>query len=177
MRMTKKNDIAPALLDALQFEHWLRYFFLPQPDDAGNTTQETETSEADAQDEYLAIPAEWQTRIQAEYPHFAPLAKTLAESPISLEHARVTVFTFVWQDIGMEEEVFYAMLPSLVDDPVFRRNLDAFHGFVEAESEAEYAHGPKEPVTFAEWQMQCAAWAEENANLRVISIPVYGKPE
>ncbi len=175
--MTQKNDIGAALLDALQFEHWLRYFFLPPADDADNTAPKAEEQEVAEQEEYLAIPPAWQARIQAECPHFAPLARTLAASPISLEHARVTVFAFVQQKAGMEEDAFYTLVPGLVDDPVFRRNLDAFHGFVEAESEAEYAHGPKEPVPFAEWQMQCAAWAEENANLRVTTIPVYEKPE
>ncbi len=166
------QDLGALLLTALQFEHWLRYFFLPPADDTDAKDTETEENSP----EYLAFPPEWEACIQKDCPHLAPLAHILTSQPISLDYARQTVFSFVQQQAGMDEKTFQSILPNLVDDPIFRRNLDAFHGFVEAESEAEYANGPKAPVSFTEWLKENEAWAKENANLRVTTIPVYEKP-
>ena len=162
-----------ALLRAIRYEHWLRYYFAelpPEPETAG-----AETREDDFQRAVLRIPPEWSERSRREEPEMFSLLEALRDRPVSLDSAREAVFRHVSGELCSAgepgDELFH-----LVGDPDFRRGLDSFHGWVQRLANGELRPaGPETgdedaPVPFSSWEQSYAAWEREQGRHHITQI-------
>lgn len=166
---------AATLLEAIRYEHWLRFYFLELPDDEEALTA------------VLRVPAAAAEASRRAEPHLFPLLEAMQGREVSLDGARDAVFRFVagCAHADADDPAFGEGLFQLIGDPDFRRGLDAFHGWVQELANGEAAdpagaegvpeNGPEtareEAVpSFAQWQAAFEAWAAEHAVRHVTTI-------
>lgn len=172
--------LSDALLEAIRYEHWLRFYFLDVPEGRN-----------DERDGKAALPpaalrvsaSAFEASRRAE-PHLFPLLEELQGQNISLEGSRDAVFRHAALATGADpaDPAFADHLFHLVSDPDFRRGLDAFHGWVQ-----ELAHGEAQPCagaeegtreeesvpSFAAWEAAFRAWEAGKAVRHVTAIGSY----
>lgn len=196
--------LADTLLEAIRYEHWLRFYFLDEPengeDDPG-TGRDAVTGEAFEETGGVAVlhvPDVWAEASRRAEPHLYPLLEVLRDRKISMDGARDGVFRHVARTVGADAEdpAFGEQLFQLVADPDFRRGLDAFHGWVQELANGEESVEPGgtdtpmmagapneedageggEPPSFAAWQAAFQAWAARQPVQHVTTIgPFSGK--
>lgn len=165
--------LSDALLEAIRYEHWLRFYFLDLPEGTDENGDILAAS--------LRVPASAVEASRRAEPHLFSLLEDLRSRDISMESARDAVFRHVALSVGAEptDPAFGERLFQLVSDPDFRRGLDAFHGWVQ-----ELANGDARPggeggeegesaPPFAVWQAAFRAWEAERAVRHVTTIGAY----
>lgn len=166
-----KPTLPDALLEAVRYEHWLRFHFLDVPEGVDES--------GDILAAVLRVPASVAEASRRAEPHLAPLLEDLQGRDISMEGSREAVFRHVARTAGADpaDPAFGERLFQLVSDPDFRRELDAFHGWVQelANGEARPGEegGEESAPSFAAWQAAFRAWEAERAVRHVTSIGVY----
>ena len=152
-------SLATLLLEAIRYEHWLRFYFLDLPDDGQALTAT------------LRVPPEVVEVSRQAEPHLIPLLESLQDKEISLDGARDAVFAHVARCIqaDAQDPTFHESLFQLIADPDFRRGLDAFHGWVQELANGETHIQPfsgqdavedeESPRSFAQWEAAFEAWA------------------
>ncbi|MCH5276697.1 MAG: hypothetical protein J1E80_02560 [Desulfovibrionaceae bacterium] len=165
-----KPTLSDALLEALRYEHWLRFYFVDAPEGADDADDPLAAS--------LRVPASAAEASRRAEPHLFPLLEALRGRDISMEGARDAVFRHVALRVGADpaDPAFGERLFHLVSDPDFRRGLDAFHGWVQELANGEAPAGKAEDEgapPFALWQAAFRAWEAERAVRHVTSIGAY----
>lgn len=165
-----KPTLSDTLLEAIRYEHWLRFHFLDVPEGVDE--------KGDILAAVLRVPASAEETSRRDEPHLVSLLEDLQGRDISMESAREAVFRHVALSVGADpkEPAFGERLFHLVSDPDFRRGLDAFHGWVQELANGEVradGEGSEEAPPFAAWQAAFRAWEEEKAVRHVTSIGVY----
>lgn len=177
--------LADTLLEAIRYEHWLRFYFLDVPED------ETDAAGEDALKAVLRVPQACAEASRRAEPHLFPLLEALRDREIALDGARDSVFRHVARAVGVDEAdaAFGEELFQLVADPDFRRGMDAFHGWVQELANGEVtvedgggvAPGTPEaddvPPSFAVWQAAFREWAARQAVRHVTTISPFPSGE
>lgn len=163
-----KPTLSDTLLEAIRYEHWLRFYFVDAPEgvDEGE----------DPLTAMLRVPASAAGASRWAEPHLFPLLEGLQGRILSMEGSRDAVFRHVALTVGADpaDPAFGERLFQLVSDPDFRRGLDAFHGWVQELANGEVTAGEEEsPPPFALWQAAFRAWEAEKAVRHVTSIGAY----
>lgn len=175
-----QSDLSRLLLEAIRYEHWLRFHFLDDPE----SENEAIGADADGLAARLRVPEEVVEASRRAEPHLYPLLEALRDRPITLEGSRDAVFRYVNAALGGEsdEAAFGERLFALVADPDFRRGLDAFHGWVQelangeisADSSEDGSAGESDAPSFAIWQAEFERWAGREAVRHVSTISPFG---
>ena len=150
-----------ALLEAIRYEHWLRFYFLDVPEESDENTG------IDNLTAFLRVPAS---------------ACEASRRDISLNGARDAVFRHVALIAGADpaDPAFGERLFQLVSDPDFRRGLDAFHAWVQdlANGETRMREENEEGApSFAAWEAAFRTWEAEKAVRHVTSIGSFANKE
>lgn len=161
-----------ALLEAIRYEHWLRFYYMYLP----------EEPDADGLTAILRVPASVAEASRRAEPHLFPLLEVLQGREISLEGTRDAVFRHVALAAGADaaDAAFGERLFRLVEDPDFRRGLDAFHGWVQnlANGEVRLEEGDEDTVpSFAEWEAAFRTWEAEKAVRHVTGLSPFAGRE
>lgn len=146
------SALADTMLEAIRYEHWLRFYFLDVPEDGGKEPgdgvgRDAATGGAFAVTDGIAVlrvPDAWAEASRRAEPHLYPLLEALRDREISMDGARDSVFRHVARVVGADADdpAFGEQLFQLVADPDFRRGLDAFHGWVQELANGEESVGP-----------------------------------
>lgn len=165
-----------ALLEAIRYEHWLRFYFLDEPDDPDDSAA------SDGLTAVLRVPASVLEASRRAEPHLFPLLEELQGRNISLNGARDAVFRHVAAAVGADpaDPAFGERLFLLVSDPDFRRGLDAFHSWVQnlADGETRVDADENEAApSFAVWEAAFRTWEAEKAVRYVTSIGPFADKE
>lgn len=168
-----KPALSDVLLEAIRYEHWLRFHFLEVPEGVDE--------KGDVLAAVLRIPASAAEASRRAEPHLAPLLEDLQGRDISMEGSREAVFRHVALTVGEDplDPTFGERLFHLVSDPDFRRGLDAFHGWVQELANGEVRAAGKDgeegegAPPFAVWQEAFRIWETEKAVRHVTSIGAY----
>ncbi len=160
-------ELAPLILEAIRFEHWLRFHFLDLPGQEDDPFAPV----------LLHVPEHVAQTCLSSKPDLAPLLLALNQRPITLEDSRRAVFDHVAARLGQkpDDPDLGRRLMALVQDPDFRRQLDAFHTWVQELAEAQpqaTAPAPEAFTDFQEWQARFFDWAAAQQQ-HVTSIPVF----
>ncbi|MBO4318286.1 MAG: hypothetical protein J5855_08460 [Mailhella sp.] len=173
-----KDVFSGLLMDAIRFEQWLRFYYM---EDGSGSKRDIEGAEAfSARDPeagqgnaVLCIPADVLQRIADEMPGFAPLAYALNGSVISAGSSRICIFAYLRERFGLGESEFGDSILKSIEDPDFRRALDAFHGYVQYLADNE---NDENASFFNEWMERFDAWAKEHDIPFINSVSKY-RPE
>lgn len=126
------GNFADMFLEAMRYEHWLRFYFL---DDAEVPMQASADNElaVEAMDAVIAVPADIAARSRAEEPRFASILDALQGQIVSMERSRDAVFHWLGEQTGVLPGTaeFEASMTALSGDMDFRRKMDGFHGWVQ----------------------------------------------
>lgn len=168
-----------ALLEAIRYEHWLRFYYMDRPEGAD------QEADPDGLAAILRVPAAVAEASRRAEPHLFPLLKELEGREVSLDGTRDAVFRHVALDAGADpaDPAFGERLFHLVGDPDFRRGLDAFHGWVqelangETRLEEDEAADEETVPSFAEWEAAFRTWEAEKAVRHVTSISPFAGQE
>lgn len=168
--------LSDALLEAIRYEHWLRFYFLDLPEESD------ENAGADNLTAVLRVPPSAFEASRRAEPHLFSLLEELQGRDISLNGARDAVFRHVALAAGADpaDPAFGERLFQLVGDPDFRRGLDAFHGWVQelANGETRKAEEDEEGApSFAAWEEAFRTWESEKAVRHVTNIGSFANKE
>ncbi len=179
-------DMADVLLEAIRYEHWLRFYFLdPGPESGPEADADAPDPAGAFPDAVLNVPADCAGRSRREEPHLAPLLDALQGRPLALERSRDCVFAHAAGQSGQSAEAAGEELFRLVGDPDFRRGLDAFHSWVQALADGEATvggpAGPDSPdspdgeaaPSFRVWQAAFKEWERTCAVRFINNLPAY----
>ena len=119
-------------LEAMRYEHWLRFYFLEDAEAPMQASADTELA-AESLDAVIAVPAEAAARTRAEEPRFASIFDALQGQTVSMERSRDAVFHWLGEQGGIVpgSAEFEASMATLAGDMDFRRRMDGFHGWVQ----------------------------------------------
>ena len=174
-----KDGFPALLMDAIRFEQWLRFYFMEdengsmQDDCGANEASSFLDLENESEKTMLRIPADVLLRIADKMPDLAALAQALDGSVISAESSRSSIFAFLKKRFGLGDADFGACILQVIEDPDFRRALDAFHGYVQYLANNEKDDGVP---FFDEWMTRFDAWAKDNDIPFINSVSRY-RPE
>ena len=165
-----------ALLEAIRYEHWLRFYFLDVPEESDENTG------IDNLTAVLRVPASACEASRRAEPHLFSLLEELQGRDISLNGARDAVFRHVALIAGADpaDPAFGERLFQLVSDPDFRRGLDAFHAWVQdlANGETRMREENEEGAPpFAAWEAAVRTWEAEKAVRHGTSIGSFANKE
>ena len=166
------DSFADLFLEAMRYEHWLRFYFMEDADDADGPMQASPDREmlVESMDALLVVPAEAAKRSHDEEPALAEILDALQGQKISMEHSRDVIFDWLGEKTGIRpgSAEFEAELNALAGSADFRRRLDCFHGWVQelANNEIDLngnALPPDAPrdetiPTFAAWNKAFLFW-------------------
>lgn len=174
-RMTMTDSFADLFLEAMRYEHWLRFYFLEDAEETGHgdgplqSSPEREMS-LDDMNAILVVPAEAAARSHEEEPSLADILEAMQGQLVSMEHSRDVIFAWLGERTGIRPgtEEFERRMNALAGDREFRRRLDAFHGWVQelANNEIDLQGNAVAPGTaadgripsFAEWDRAFQFW-------------------
>ena len=154
-------SFAELFLEALRYEHWLRFYFADDPEGV---------QDEDSQDAVIRVPAEFVERSRMEDAELVEMLDALQEKLITMEGSRDAVFANLGRRTGIlpGSEAFNEKLVALSADMGFRRELDWFNAWVQelANNEIDLkgnALPPGSPrderiVPFAEWDAAFKFW-------------------
>ena len=165
-------SFADLFLEAMRYEHWLRFYFLKdveEPEAPMQASAEREIA-VESMDALLAVPAEAAARSHEEEPELAEILDALEGQLISMERSRDVNFDWLGERTGIRPGTaeFDAKLGALAGDETFRRSLDFFHGWVQelANNEIDLQGNALPPgaprderiPSFAEWNRAFQFW-------------------
>ena len=173
-RMTM-DAFADLFLEAMHYEHWLRFYFLEDAEEAGHADAPMQSSperelQMEEMNAILVVPAEAAARSREEEPALAEILEALQGQIISMEHSRDVIFDWLGERTGIRPGTaeFDARLGALAGDETFRRRLDFFHGWVQelANNEIDLQGNALPPgapqderiPSFAEWNRAFQFW-------------------
>ncbi len=175
-----KDSFSALLMDSIRFEQWLRFYYMEDEeiapkDGCGEKAASVFAGEPDSGSErvILRIPQAVMRRIADDMPEFTGLAQTLNDAVISAESSRSRIFAFIRERLQLDEAAFSSRVLQAIEDPDFRRALDAFHGYVQYLADNE--KGESAPF-FDEWMARFETWARENDIPFINSLSKY-RPE
>lgn len=157
-------SFAEIFLEAMRYEHWLRFYFAddaPLPEGA-----QTENGE----DSVIAVPDDFAALSRDKDVELAEILDALQGQLITMERSRDAVFACLGRRTGLipGSAEFNDQLVALSGDMAFRRQLDWFHGWVQelANNEIDLkgnALPPGSPRSdyvpaFAEWDAAFKFW-------------------
>lgn len=181
----KSHDMADILLEAIRYEHWLRFYFLdvddaPAPDNTPDNTPDS-AGPGDFPPAFLRVPEAWAARTRRDEPRFAALLDAVDGREISLEASRDSVYCHVAAAVGHNpaDPAWGEALFQLVGDPDFRRGLDAFHTWVQMLAEGELTvpgQTEDDAAPFGAWQDAFRHWEKTEAVRFVNTLTPY-RPE
>ena len=173
--MTMTDSFADLFLEAMRYEHWLRFYFLEDAKETGRSdgpmqsTPEREMS-LENMNAILVVSAEAAARSHEEEPSLADILEAMQGQPVSMEHSRDVIFAWLGERTGIHPGTkdFERRMNTLVGDREFRRRLDAFHGWVQelANNEIDLQGNAVPPgsaaderiPSFAEWDRAFQFW-------------------
>lgn len=154
-------SFAQIFLEAMRYEHWLRFYFADDPEGAQGE---------ESMDAVIRVPADAVARSRAEDAELVEILDALQEQDITMERSRDAVFACLGRRTGTVPggDAFNEQLGALSADMAFRRELDWFHGWVQelANNEIDLkgnALPPGAPRSdyvppFAEWDAAFKFW-------------------
>lgn len=133
-----KESFADLFLEAMRYEHWLRFYFLEDAEEADNNdspmqaTAERELT-VESTDALLVVPADIAARSREEEPALAEILDAMQGQIISMERSRDVIFDWLGEKTGVipGSSDFEACMNALTGNADFRRRLDGFHGWVQ----------------------------------------------
>ena len=169
-----KDSFADLFLEAMRYEHWLRFYFLEDAEDAGSDAPMQASPERElnmeSMDALLVVPADIAARSREEEPALAEILDAMQGQKISMERSRDIIFDWLGEKTGIVpgSEAFEKQLNTLAGDADFRRCLDFFHGWVQelANNELDLKGNALPPgaprdetiPSFAEWNKAFLFW-------------------
>lgn len=174
-RMTMTDAFADLFLEAMHYEHWLRFYFLEDAEksDAGDAPMQASPERELSMEEMnaiLVVPAEAAARSREEEPALAEILEALQGQIVSMEHSRDIIFDWLGERTGIRPGTaeFERRMNALAGDEGFRRSLDFFHGWVQelANNEIDLQGNALPPgaprdesiPSFAEWNRAFQFW-------------------
>ena len=169
-RTAMTDSFADLFLEAMRYEHWLRFYFLEDAEDEPMQASPEREMRVESLDALLVVPAEFAERSHEEEPALAEILDAMQGQKISMEHSRDIIFDWLGEKTGIRPgtDAFEAELNALAGDADFRRRLDCFHGWVQelANNELDLngnALPPGAPQdetvpSFAEWNKAFLFW-------------------
>ena len=154
-------SFAEIFLEAMRYEHWLRFYFADDPEGS---------QDEDSNDAVIRVPAEFMERSRTEDAELVDILDALQEKLITMEGSRDAVFANLGRRTGLApgSEAFDEQLVALSADMDFRRSLDWFNAWVQelANNEIDIKGNALPPgaprderiVPFAEWQAAFTFW-------------------
>ena len=168
------DSFSDLFLEAMRYEHWLRFYFLTdeQQDCAAVPPQSSPERELSIEkgSAILSVPKEAAERSRREEPALAEMLDALQNTPISMEHSRDIIFTWLGRKTGIApgSAEFENRMNALAANESFRRSLDNFHGWVQelANNELDLKGNALPPgaprneyiPSFAEWNKAFLFW-------------------
>ena len=165
------DSFADLFLEAMRYEHWLRFYFLEDAeDDVPMQAYPERELTMESMDALLIVPADIAARSHEEEPALSEILDALQGQKISMERSRDVIFDWLGEKTGIVpgSEDFEKALNALAADSGFRRRLDFFHGWVQelANNELDLkgnALPPGAPAdetipSFAEWNRAFLFW-------------------
>lgn len=161
------TDFAADFLEAMRYEHWLRFYFA---EDAGSDGTDDGSEDEGGEDAVLAVPAGMRDLSRKEEPRLFPILEGLDGMAVSMETARDVIFAWLGRAHGMEPggDEFEAAMAALAGDAAFMRRLDLFHGWVqnladgtidlEGNALPPSAAPDERVVSFGEWEKSFRFW-------------------
>ena len=174
-RMIMTDAFADLFLEAMHYEHWLRFYFLEDAEEASHDDAPMQSSpekelRMEELNAILVVPAEAAVRSREEEPALADILEALQGQVISMEHSRDVIFDWLGERTGIRPgtEEFEKRMNALAGDQSFRRSLDFFHGWVQelANNEIDLQGNALPPgaprderiPSFAEWNKAFQFW-------------------
>ncbi len=167
-------SFADLFLEAMRYEHWLRFYFLEDVEgpENGSPMQASPEREiaVESMDALLAVPADVAARSREEEPELAEILDAMEGQLISMERSRDVIFDWLGEKTGIRPGTaeFEARMNALAGDADFRRSLDFFHGWVQelANNEIDLQGNALPPgaqpddtvPSFAEWNRAFQFW-------------------
>ncbi len=169
------GSFAELFLEAMRYEHWLRFYFLEdkegyEDDNIPMQASSEKELRVNSTDALLVVPAEISELSREEEPALAEILDVMQGQPVSMERSRDVIFTWLGERTGIRpgSEEFESCVTALTGDKEFRRSLDGFHGWVQelANNEIDLrgnALPPDAPrderiPSFAEWDKAFQFW-------------------
>lgn len=140
-----------ALVDVaeiMQFENWLRFYFLQQEDETL----------------YVRIPEPAMQHFQEKYPHLAPLADSLNNESITYEKSVSTVCQYVVSRLD-GSKYRAGLVSAVLDSAEFQDEMYLFQVWCQTH-EAQLEQAPMEFVT---WQKLYGDWKQTEAVQKLAS--------
>lgn len=161
------TDFAADFLEAMRYEHWMRFYFAEDADAAGESP---DSGDGEGEDAVLAVPSGFREISRLQEPRLFPILEGLDGVPVSMEASRDVIFAWLGGMHGMEPggEDFESAMAALAGDTGFMKRLDMFHGWVQNLADGTIdlqgnALPPSAPpddrvVSFAEWEKAFGFW-------------------
>lgn len=165
-----KTSFADLFLEAMRYEHWLRFYFLEDVEDSPMQASPERELSVESMDALLAVPADVAARSREEEPELAEILDALEGQLVSIERSRDVIFDWLGEKTGVRPgtEEFENKMNALAGDAEFRRSLDFFHGWVQelANNEIDLQGNALPPgaprderiPSFAEWSRAFRFW-------------------
>ena len=173
------------LLETMLYEHWLRYYFLEFPEEAGGAAEGTPeavtpagSSSSPLPDAVFRIPAAWAAASRELEPHLFPLLQAVQGRVVSPELARGAIVRHMADRAGGDAAFFEEELLHLLEHPAFQRDIDSLHGWIQALAAGEVSFPPRgsggrpspaadgdreDPVDFNQWRIAFRRWTDASA--------------
>lgn len=126
------------ILNALIFENWLRFYFIPPGEDDAPV---------------LAVPARSMAKIGELYPEYLPLAQNLNGLPVDFATSRNAILTYI-RDYLDGKKLPAGRAESILASQAFQQRLQQFHTFVQLH-EAQFDLGF---LDFGQWLKLFDEW-------------------
>ncbi len=140
-----------AILEAVMFENWLRFYFITP------MTDEKESEDADPH-LFLTVPDKGMNNIKALYPNLLPMAEFMNHKEVTFEVSQQAVCTFVVENLDgviMERDT----AGSIMDSMAFQLQLQLFNTWVQLhENQLESSF-----FDFGSWRDLFAEWKDSKA--------------
>ena len=126
------GNFADMFLEAMRYEHWLRFYFLADAEVPMQASADSELA-VESMDAVIAVPADIAARSRTEEPRFVSILDALQGQIVSMERSRDAVFHWLGEQAGVLPGTaeFEACMAALSGDMEFRRKMDGFHGWVQ----------------------------------------------
>lgn len=168
------ESFADLFLEAMRYEHWLRFYFLEDVEDDRNdapmqASPDRELS-IESMDALLIVPADIVERSRTEEPALAEILDAMQGQIVSMERSRDIIFDWLGEKTGIQpgSTEFETQINDLAGNTEFRRRLDGFHGWVQelANNELDLQGNALPPgaprderiPSFAEWNKAFLFW-------------------
>lgn len=141
------NSVA-AVLEAVMFENWLRFYFISEKLETEKTSEEPQL--------FMSIPVKSMERISEEYTHLFPLADSMNGKPVDFDVSQRAICHFVLEHVDgkvMPQDTAAMIFASAT----FQVQMQLFNTWVQIHEEQL----DKSFVEFGTWRSLFAKWQKE----------------